>query len=480
MVRQRTDSDDEDQPGGDPSSDLAGEQAKQPKKSTNVTGRTGKGRGRQRSQRRKLPTSQTARARTSGSSREGSNPQSPVQKRDLTDLNQWTTEEILRNIRPEKIFFDSEDESSKYTTTEDEEDDDDDDRQEERKDNEEEVDEDRDVSSIGGETSDDDEGSEEPQECAVPVRKTTKATANTNPGRGNPKIIGRNEFDHDRQVTIEYVKKNFGARAARASRVQLEKMVDDTNKLKDKVMDHMRSVVERLMVEVARKEPEIKDPSIKGLQVWWASLNPEQQEEMDKQGSAVWRITRPGATDMWPYKWDENEETIFMEKYNIQYRVEGNDTDYLKGCIAKMAGKACRNARKKVFFKCKNNKGGHGIIVSANRLGIVGVKLPPIKRRKDFEFHPQYIRSNDSSYLGDNPSPAMDSGQLDSFVQPAGRSTTQIQQNSVRVSVGPGGVRVSVGPEANVANRRNGSSMRSSMNSGSIGSSKTKNKNVSC
>ena len=250
------------------------------------------------------------------------------------------------------------------------------------------------------------------------VGNPLQVNGDANPGNVNNnnappvRLIGRNEFNVDVHVDIAYVTANIGARASRFTSEQLQEMVRETISLRNHVMDHMKIQVERRMVAVAEDEPDVKDPTIKGLQKMWEAMDPKKRSDMKKKGGAFWNIIMPGSTKKWPRRWDIDEEDLYMAKFGYQYRKEGTKLDDMKGCIARAAGRALQNARKRLFFKSKG-EGGHGMIVSGNAVRISGSgKSINRNRRLDYEFKDSYVRS--SKKVEDSDSDTESSSSLDS------------------------------------------------------------------
>jgi hypothetical protein len=237
------------------------------------------------------------------------------------------------------------------------------------------------------------------EEVVVPARDTVELNADI---AIPPSLIAKNEFSIDHEVTEASVRRILGDTANRMTQQQVQEYVQKIADLKIQAAAFMKLKVERIIYDLARQDANIKDPSILGLQKLWASLDVKQRKGSEGVMKTFWRITQPGATRDFPKKWDRKLEKTFMKRYNWKYKKDGTDLDDAKGCISKMAGRALRNVRKKLWNRGKRKK-GHGAILSANQTGIrgTGKKKQPKNRRKGLEFSDKYCRPSISCITGE-------------------------------------------------------------------------------
>jgi hypothetical protein len=223
-------------------------------------------------------------------------------------------------------------------------------------------------------------------------------------GKAEFVVIARNEFDIDKKVTTEYVTQILGDKVGRMSQGELKNAVDATAALKADVAAAMKLVVERKMIAIADRDPNIKDSSFGGLQKAWGKLNKSKdRRQVEMLKKSFWEITKPGASVHFPTNWDVMAEQQYMYTNKIKYMSDGTSLDQCKGCIGKMAGQALRSARKKLFYKATIKGTGHGYKISANKTGIRGTGLVNNQTRKrDVKFKDEYFRRIVSNVPGDS------------------------------------------------------------------------------
>ena len=124
--------------------------------------------------------------------------------------------------------------------------------------------------------------------------------------------------------------------------------------------------------------------------------------------TSFWNISQPGSSEHFPKSWSYDAEMAFMGQRSIYYKSDGTKLDNCKGCIAKMASRGLRNARKKLFYKGRK-KGGHRRLLSANEIGVRGSGKKRQKlRRKDYSFKDEYMRKGTSNLPNRLPERMMD------------------------------------------------------------------------
>jgi hypothetical protein len=205
------------------------------------------------------------------------------------------------------------------------------------------------------------------------------------------KLIARNEFDPDRELTMRYVIELLGDQATRTKSSDIQTKFQDTKALKESAAEFMQVMIERKVVELASKDPNIRDTSIKGLQKAWKNMNMKKSKDVSNIQNSFWRFTQPGSSGMFPLHWDKEMEVLFMKKHSLEYKRD-ETLDNKKGCLARMATRAIRNLRKKLFFQAKK-KQGHQMILSACRTGIPGERRPQL-RRKSLVYKKAYTRKS--------------------------------------------------------------------------------------
>jgi hypothetical protein len=213
--------------------------------------------------------------------------------------------------------------------------------------------------------------------------------------------LQRNIFNPDAKLTMAHVVSLIGDGARRMSNKEKQANFDWIESLKDKCANWMRTHAERKICQVAERDPTIRDTSFVGLQMAWAKMNVRDKKQLSRMAGSFWKLSKPGATKFFPKSWDIDAEALFMKQNKFRYANDGTKLDKLKGCIARTAGRAIRNARKKLFAKAKK-AGGHGLTISANDQGVKGVKKDVVFRRQDLKFKPQYCRPRNKSSTADD------------------------------------------------------------------------------
>ena len=230
-----------------------------------------------------------------------------------------------------------------------------------------------------------------------------RSHSRTRPEKGNTSImqpneapapkryISRNEFVPDGKLTEEYVRDLLGGRHRR---IAPDVVIENMRRIEELKMDlsrHFKTEVERKMVSIAVKCPLVKQSTFEGLQKLWLSLNPKTTTNYSAYEDSYWRITQKRSSDLWPANWDKMQEALYMKRNRIRYKKEGKEVDKTKGCIARMCGLAIRKARRRIWYYGEKE---HGRKISAVR-----PPLPEGKRgkndrlkRKDWNFHPEYVR----------------------------------------------------------------------------------------
>lgn len=210
--------------------------------------------------------------------------------------------------------------------------------------------------------------------------------------------IAKNEFPHDKKLTIDYVRELMGDKVKRMTSKQITEKFEEIAKLKKEVAHYMKILVARKVEAIARTEPFLKEKTLQGLQDQWAKYDPEARpEEFQQASDCYWRCTNQGATSILPNGFDESAEQDFMQRHKLRYKTDDPTMEFKKGCIAMMGGIALRNARRVVFHKGKQ-PWAHGLIISRNQPGVRGTGVKEQRfRRKDSSFLNRYCRKSISN-----------------------------------------------------------------------------------
>ena len=92
--------------------------------------------------------------------------------------------------------------------------------------------------------------------------------------------IARNEFDVDKKVKLSLIMTHLGEKANRMSRNDINVILKDTMKLKRDVSAFMKVKAERKIIELARRDQNIKEDTMPGLQKAWAAMNTKKKKHL--------------------------------------------------------------------------------------------------------------------------------------------------------------------------------------------------------
>jgi hypothetical protein len=241
-----------------------------------------------------------------------------------------------------------------------------------------------------------------------PVQPTT-TNVTQQETKKKKKKIAKNEYDADAELAMDHVKSLFGDEAKRTKPEDFQTKYDEIDLLKQEVSAFMQVMIERKVVYIARKDPNIKKPRIKDLQILWQRIPSQNAEDAKKTKKSFWNMTQPGSNKFFKKHWDLEMEAAYMEQQGLEYKKD-KTLNNKKGCIARSATRAIRNVRKKLFAKAKGKK-GHQLILSSCSTGVPGKKQKTLLRRKHLVFKESYVRKSlRASASKDKANGSVDSG----------------------------------------------------------------------
>jgi hypothetical protein len=138
---------------------------------------------------------------------------------------------------------------------------------------------------------------------------------------------------------MKYTIRLFGDQATQTPSSAIQKKFEETKELKESALEFMRVMVERKDNDLANKDANISDTTIKGFQRAWRTMSSKKAKDMTNVQQRFWRFTQPGLSDLFPLHWDRKMEA-FVHEGTLSCVQEGYNVRYQKGLFGAYGNKS--------------------------------------------------------------------------------------------------------------------------------------------